>query len=273
MRTSVRVTMLVSAFLSLALGLGFYVQLSWATSLWPWPDTYLSYVFLSSYATAIGAAILWVVFSGSLGAAKGGFINLTVASAGMGVSALPLLQGDAALLPFIIFCVVAVISFAVAYWAIRRAPIQDQRPTPLFIRVSFLLFIAMLIFTGVSLLLKSKTIFPWALRPETSVMFGWAFLGAACYFAYSLLYPRWDNTGGQLLGFLGYDLILIVPFLRHFADVPSDHLLSLIIYVIVIIYSGALAVYYLFIHRSTRRWVLAAPSSQSAAANVPRKTI
>src|SRR5579885_2273068 len=107
--------------------------------------------------------------------------------------------------------------------------------------------------------------FPWSLRPETSVIIGWAFLGAACYFIYGLLYPRWDNAGGQLLGFLGYDLILIIPFLRHFADVPSDHAPSLIVYVIAIVYSGALAVYYLFINRSTRHWALAPQTSQSAA--------
>jgi hypothetical protein len=264
MRTSVRVTMLLFALLALALGLGFYVQFSWATNLWPWPDSYLSYIFVSSYATAVGAAILWVAFSGSLGAAKGGFINLTVASAGMGTYLFLEAQTDPAVQPFIIFCGVAVLSFVVAYWVIRRSPIQDQRPTPLLVRISFLLFTAMLIFTGVSLLLKSPSIFPWALRPETSVMFGWAFLGAACYFAYGALYARWDNAGGQLLGFLGYDLILIVPFLRHFADVTSDHLLSLIVYVIFIVYSGALAIYYLFINRSTRRWALVPQAAQSA---------
>jgi hypothetical protein len=265
MQTLARVLFLILAILLLALGLGFYVQFSWVVNLWPWPDSYLSYVFLSSYAVAIGGGVLWVALSGSLGAAKGGAINLAVATGGISVYLLQVAQGNSAVQFFAIFCVVSLLCFAVLYWLIRRAPIQDRRPTPLPVRISFLIFVVMLVFAGVSLLLKSPTIFPWSLRPETSVIIGWAFLGAACYFTYGLLYPRWDNAGGQLLGFLGYDLILIIPFLRHFADVPSDHAPSLIVYVIAIIYSGALAVYYLFINRSTRHWVLARRTSQSAA--------
>lgn len=65
---------------------------------------------------------------------------------------------------------------------------------------------------------------------------------------------RWDNAGGQLLGFLGYDLVLIGPFLRRFATLPPGHTLSLVTYVIVLLYSGALAVYFLVLARPTRRW-------------------
>ncbi len=264
MRTSVRVIMVVAAILSLGLGLGFYVQLSWAVKLWPWPDSYLSYVFLSSYATAIGGGVLWVALSGSLAAAKGGCINLAVASAGIAAYSLQVAQGDTGVLALGIFGVVAFLGCVALFWLLRRVPMQDSRRAPLPVRISFVIFIIMLVFAGVSLVMKSPNIFPWALRPESSVTFGWAFLGAACYFAYSLLSPRWDNTGGQLLGFLGYDLILIVPFLRHFANVPPGHAASLIVYVIVIIYSGALAVYYLFINRSTRRWALAPQTAKQA---------
>ena len=62
------------------------------------------------------------------------------------------------------------------------------------------------------------------------------------------------NSCGQLLGFLAYDLILIVPFIGHFTTVTSDHLLSLSIYVAVLVYSGALAVYYLFVNKTTLLW-------------------
>ena len=264
MRTWMRILLVVAAILSLGLGLGFYAQLSWAIKLWPWPDSYLSYVFLSSYATAIGAAVLWVALSGSLGAAKGGCVNLAVASAGMAVYSLQAAQGNSAVQFFGFFCVAAFLGFVVGYVLLWRVPMQDSRRAPLAVRVSFCVFIIMLVFTGVSLLMKSPTIFPWPLRPENSVIFGWAFLGAACYFAYCLLYPRWDNTGGQLLGFLGYDLILIVPFLRHFANVTPDHTVSLIVYVVVIVYSGALAVYYLFINRATRLRVQAQQPVQQA---------
>jgi hypothetical protein len=258
-----RVMLLLCVALSVALGIGFFLQLSWATSLWPWPDSYLSYVFLASFAIAIGGGILWVALSGSLGAARGGLINLAVASAGMALYSFQVAQTHAAALPFALFCAVALLCFVVFYWRIWRVPIQDQRPTPLLLRISFMIFTVLLIATGIALILDYPTIFPWSLRPESSVIFGWALLGAASYFLYGLLRPRWDNAGGQLLGFLGYDLVLIVPFLRHFATVQPDHTLSLLAYVIVLVYSGALAVYYLFLNRTTRQWRLVAQTREA----------
>ncbi|HLW02307.1 MAG TPA: hypothetical protein VKT82_26865 [Ktedonobacterales bacterium] len=55
---------------------------------------------------------------------------------------------------------------------------------------------------------------------------------------------------------LGYGLVLIVPFLRHFANVSPGHTISLVVYVIVLVYSGALAIYYLFLKCATRCWAL-----------------
>ena len=233
MQRSVRVVLLILVAISWALGLGFFLQLSWAKSLWPWPDSYLSYVFLASFAVAIGGGILWVALSGSLGAARGGLINLAVVSAGVAVYSFSVAQANQAALLLGMVCVVALLSFAAFYWLIWRVPLQDQRPTPLPIRISFWAFTALLIATGIALILHYPTISPWSLRAESSVIFGWAFLGAACYFLYGALYARWDNAGGQLLGFLGYDLILIAPFLQHFATVQPGHILSLVTYVLV----------------------------------------
>ncbi len=95
-------------------------------------------------------------------------------------------------------------------------------------------------------------IFPWKLNPDSSVIFGCIFLGDAFYFLYSLLYPRWHNALGQLLSFLAYDLVLIVPFLILFKTVKPEGMLNLIVYVAVLIYSGAIATWFLFIHPKTR---------------------
>src|SRR5215472_1886225 len=130
MPTPVRVILLFLAVLGVMVGLGFYFQLAWATSLWPWPDSYLSYVFLSSYAVAIGGGILWVALSGSLGAAKGGLINLGVACAGMAAFTLQDAQAHRTVLPLAIFCLVGLISCAAGFWLIRREPVVDLRPTP-----------------------------------------------------------------------------------------------------------------------------------------------
>jgi hypothetical protein len=264
MQTSMRVALLALVALEGALGVGFYVQLSWAVSLWPWPDSYLSYVFLSSYALAIAGGVLWVALSGSLGAAKGGLINLSVATAGMTVFLFQTEPTNHAVLPSELACLIACVGFMIVLWVIRREPVHDQRPTPLLVRVSFGVFTVVLVATGVALLLHDPMIFPWSLRAETSVMIGWAFLGAACYFLYGVLRPRWDNAGGQLLGFLSYDLVLIVPFLRQFANVPPGHLLSLVIYVVALVYSGALAIFYLFLNRATRRWALMPRAAERA---------
>jgi hypothetical protein len=85
-----------------------------------------------------------------------------------------------------------------------------------------------------------------------SVLAGCLFLGAAAYFVYGLVRPSWANAGGQLAGFLAYDLVLIGPLLSRLPAIAPEFRLSLIIYLVVVIYSGLLAVYYLFIYRPTR---------------------
>ena len=84
------------------------------------------------------------------------------------------------------------------------------------------------------------------------MVIGWMFFGAAMYFAYALLRPSWLNSAGQLIGFLAYDLVLIVPFLTRLPGVAPEHKLGLIIYTAVVTYSGLLAIYYLLIYKPTR---------------------
>jgi hypothetical protein len=97
-------------------------------------------------------------------------------------------------------------------------------------------------------------IFPWAVKPDTSVLFGSIFVGDAFYFLYGLLYPRWHNALGQLLSFLAYDVVLIISFLQLFGNIKPEFIASLILYIVVLLYSGGLAIYYLFISPATRDW-------------------
>jgi hypothetical protein len=117
---------------------------------------------------------------------------------------------------------------------------------------SFLLFALVLILVGTALVMRYPTVFPWPLQPQTSVVFGCIFLGAAMYFIHGFVFTVWGNVRGQLLGFLAYDAILIGPFLSHLGQVAPDHQLSLWVYLGVITYSAALAVYYLFLNPQTR---------------------
>lgn len=73
-----------------------------------------------------------------------------------------------------------------------------------------------------------------------------------CYFLYGIIHPFWGNAKGQLLAFLAYDLMLIVPFARRFATVPPEMLPSLSVYTAVISYSGMLAIFFLFLYPRTR---------------------
>jgi hypothetical protein len=144
----------------------------------------------------------------------------------------------------------ALASGAAFLWS-RRLPLTDPRPTPMLVRVSFGIFIVLLFLAGGALILRMP-VFPWDLNPDSSVIFGCIFLGDAFYFLYGLFRPRWGNAFGQLLSFLAYDLILIVPFVLLFATVKPERMLSLVVYMAVLIYSGGLAIYYLLLNPQTR---------------------
>ena len=103
------------------------------------------------------------------------------------------------------------------------------------------------------------------ITPELSVIMGWMFLGAAVYFAYGLLRPSWVNSAGQLIGFLAYDVVLVVPFLLRLPGVTSENRLGLSIYTGVVIFSSLLAGYYLFVNKTTRLWNISQMASSVAA--------
>jgi hypothetical protein len=138
----------------------------------------------------------------------------------------------------------------------RRYPLRDIRPVPLLVRVSFVVFVVLLVLVGSGILLQIPNMFAWKLNPTSSVLLGWFFLGAACYFLYGLLRPGWQNSSGQLWAFLAYDLVLIVPYFLHFASARPEQIPSLLINILVLLYSGALAVYYLLVNKATRAWAI-----------------
>ena len=163
--------------------------------------------------------------------------------------------------PYALAFGLATAASAGAFLFARPIPWEDQRSMPQPVRLSFGAFAIILVGAAVSLILHAN-IFPWRLSEETSVMFGLIFLGAAAYFVYGALDPHWGNAVGQLTGFLAYDLVLLAPFFGHFGSVQGGSLVSLIIYVAFLVYSGALASYYLFASSATRiRIALIGPES------------
>jgi hypothetical protein len=248
-----RLGQLVAGLVTIVAALGFYEEARWATDLWPWPDSRLSFIFIASILAAIALPVLWISITGELAAVRAGAADLALTYGATAIY-LATLAGDPGqpeLGPYIaVFGVSCLVMVAMLGWS-RRIAWVDQRPMPGPVRASFALLALALIGTGTALVFGAE-IFPWNLRSESSVIFGFIYLGAAAYFVYGLLEPRWANAAGQLIGFLAYDLVLIGPFIDRFDEVSDGQLVSLIIYTAAVVYSGALAVYYLFVNEGTR---------------------
>ena len=248
-----RYIIVLGGLVILALAIGFIFRIPIATSLWPWPDGRLSYLFIGSILAAVCVAAFWIGWTGELGALPAGSLNVLVIAVTTSFYFFQLaLQEDRPdmIPPGIAALLMAIASGASFLWS-RRLPLSDSRPMPLLVRVSFGIFIASLVFAGAALIFRAP-IFPWALNPDSSVIFGCIFLGDAFYFLYGLLRPRWHNALGQLWSFLAYDLVLIVPFLSLFKTVEPEYLINLVVYVAVIIYIGSIAVYFVLINSPTR---------------------
>jgi len=251
--SSLRAVLMLAGLVGLVVAGGFFAQVTWATTLWPWPASPLSYAFIASILAAIGVPVLWIAVSGERAAMVGGAANLAVMYGGMFVYVVTLTgdAGEPQLWPYAVVFVVACVGSAVVAVVTREAPWSDPRATPGLVRGSFAAFAAILIAVGTALVCHAD-IFPWTLPSESSVMFGLVYFGAAVYFVYGFLRPHWANAVGQLAGFLAYDLVLLAPFLEHFGVARGGKLISLVVYVAFLLYSGGLAAYYLFLHETTR---------------------
>ena len=243
-----------AGLVALVLAAGFYLQLPWATGAWPWPAGRLSNIFVASVLAAAALPVLWIGMSGEFAAAAGGALNLSIANAGIAVHALGQ-GGSPAASPsgrFGLACAVASVACAALFLWSRRLPFRDRRPVSRHIRWSFVLFAMILVGVGGRMVLQGAQLFPWPLTEPHAVVYGWIFLGAACYFLYAVARPVMANTTGQLLGFLAYDLVLIVPFTQHLDKVPPALRTNLWVYLAVLVFSAVLALHALGLHRATR---------------------
>lgn len=245
---------------------GFATEADWATRWFLWEEGRLSYLFIGSMQAAIAAAMIWIGLTKAWHMIVAGAINLFVMMGGLAIY----LLGSATLPdpPFPVTTKVwiygavalffALFNLWLLFWA-RQFPETDYRPMPIGLRLAFGIFVAALIAVGVAMVMQVEGIFPWPLKPETSVVFGWMFLGDAFYFLFALLQPRWGNASTQLWSFLAYDLVLIGPFLQRLQFLMSEDSeqywtwrYSLIIYIGVLFFSAAVAIYYLFLCPATR---------------------
>jgi hypothetical protein len=248
----IRTLTVIGGLFFLVLAFGFIFRVPLALSIWPWEDGRYSYLFIGSILAAVSAAALWIGWTGELGILPAGSLNVFVIASTTSIYFFNLVsQGRSDMLVFGLASVLMMLTSGAAFFWSRCLPLTDSRPTPALVRISFGIFIVSLFLAGGALVLRLP-VFPWDLNPDSSIVFGCIFLGDAFYFLYGLFRPRWGNAIGQLLSFLAYDLVLIVPFVLLFDIVKPERMLNLIVYTAVLIYSGGLAVYYLLIDPQTR---------------------
>jgi len=237
--------------------IAFFLQWPIAINLWPFQGTTpLTFIFISSIFAAAAAPTLWAAASEKYGALAGIGLDYITILAPVSILSFQLgtSGGDSQMTTYGIACVIgALFGLGLFLWSIRL-PVDRRIPMPGFVRWSFIIFIVALLIVGGRLVLKVPNSIPWKITPELSVVMGWMFLGAAMYFVYGLLRPSWLNSTGQMIGFLAYDIVLIVPFLSRLPTTAPENQVGLIIYTLVVIYSGLLAFYYLFLHKPTRLW-------------------
>ena len=253
MKRIFRVSFVILGVLSFILTIGLCTKMPLMTNILPSTSSFPLYTFLASITASISASLLWIGFSGELGAGAGGALDLAVFYAGLAIFQLHSQQyGSQHLLTgVILWLLVASVSLGIFLW-FRRYPIGDEQLLPLPLRISFGGFVVVLLLAGTALLLRVPNVFAWPLNPLSSAIMGCFFLGSACYFLYGLFIPRWHNACGQLWSFLAYDIVLIVPFLLHFATVNPARMPSLIVNTLILVFSSVLALYYLLIKKETR---------------------
>src|SRR4051794_7938218 len=112
-----------ASLLTLILTGGFYAQLPWATTLWPWPVSPLSYVFIASILAAIAIPLLWIALASEPAAIRAGALDLTVMYGGMLAYVLTLLgdPGQPRLWPYAVVFALGCAGSAGAYLSTRRA--------------------------------------------------------------------------------------------------------------------------------------------------------
>lgn len=239
-------TILCIGIVEVILGAGLFLQVPGVLALWPWPISKLSAIFLSSICAAIAAPVLWIGLTRDFAAILGGAVNLGITSGGIGIFVLQSAKSPSQVVfAWILlgFCATCLFQVFLA----KSYEYKDLRPTPTILRIAFALFTLILILVGTTMVRNSASMFPWELKPAQSTIYGWIFLGASSYFLIGVLKPVWSNAVGQLLGFLAYDLVLIVPYIQHFRAVPDSLRNNLIVYVSVLIVSGILAIAFLFV--------------------------
>ena len=252
-----RAALVIYALVLLLFAGGFFYREWWATDLWPFSYTAgMSFAFVASILAAAAASIGYCALARDYRAMVGVGIDALVLTGPIALVALS--SGAARMRTFGTLAALTATAGAFAAVWFHRYAWRDEQRTPTPVRVAFVVFVLALWATGGALVAGNLNVLPWHVTAEVARVYGFIFLGASSYFLYGLIIPKWSNAAGQLLGFLAYDLVLIVPFVIYFHHVPPERLVNHVVYTAVVVGSGVLAVVYCFVHPRTRligrRW-------------------
>ncbi len=255
-RIIIQISLVLLSLVLLFVGFGFLMRANWAASLWPWPDGRLSYLFIASIILAEGATMAWTAATVKLHAARGGALGFAAMNLGISGYTLWLFNQRHEILLLYWAAVCALLGFGSMLLFIigSKYPKKPIQPSPPIVRQSFIVFALALFIATAMLLARAPVVFPWPLKPESSTMFGFLFLASAVYFFDGWLRPSLSNSYGQLIGFLVYDIVLIPPYLQHWQKTTGGFRISLFIYLIVLFWSGALSVWFLWKYPSSPVW-------------------
>ena len=251
MNKNLRTGLVIVSGIQVVFALAFIFQVPAVAGLWPLVSTtQLSFTLIGSIFAAAAASTLWCIFVREHGALSGIALDYIAILLPVTILMLQVAEGRASYIVYGIVCAGGALFGLMLWLQTFRVPIKSAPPTPRIVYGSFVVFVIALAIAGGALILKSPNVLPWNVTPETGAVFGWMFIGAAAYFAYAVVRPSWHNAGGQLAGFLIYDVVLIVPFLQRLST--NGPTVNLVIYLAVVIYSGVLAAYFLFVNSTTR---------------------
>jgi hypothetical protein len=233
--------------------------------------TALSNQLIASILLAAAAATAWCLVEGSPRGHVGIALDYLAIFVPLVVLTLASMPGVAPerVAPTVALALCGVAGTVYGLWLLRwawRHPWRDPRPTPRPVIGAFAVFVLALLLVGGALVAQVPRILPWQVTPELSTLFGLMFLGAATYFVYGLLDRRWENAGGQLAGFIAYDVVLILPFVLRLPTIEAELLLNLVVYLVVVVGSGILAAWYLVGNPATRVRLRARETATAAGA-------
>lgn len=226
-------------------GLALLLRVEPVKRLWIWPAApEPNHAFVGSVALAVAAQMLWIARTGWLAALRPSAWNLIVFAGGASQALFrsAAYASDGRVRAYAWLAAGAALAGVGVLVALRRARPGSDVHASRAVRLAFGAFAVLLVSIGTALLLGAPRVFPWPLGPDAAQVYAWIALGSGVFFAHLALTPSARTSRGALLGFLAYDVAVLLPLLTHAFRCPPGHGLSLAVYLAVVLVSGTLAV-------------------------------